>query len=182
MTRRYTGVRTAEGKTCAECKRLLSFDNFRQNNAEQDGLTWYCKDCLKTRSRRRYQEKHGAKVQTLVRELKSKYVDAMGGQCIRCGYKEFLASLDFHHTENKENTIANLMGITAQCDLGIKHIAILEQELAKCVLLCSNCHRGIHAGEWSLDEPTYTRRAAFVPEIKPFVDEIDYLPLFESPK
>lgn len=63
-----------------------------------------------------------------------------GGKCMYCGYDRCQAALDFHHldAEDKEFGISK-DGITRswQKILG---------ELQKCVLVCSNCHREIHAG------------------------------------
>jgi len=46
--------------------------------------------------------------------------------------------LDFHHTEDKDKCIA---------DMTIHNILKLTNELCKCVLVCSNCHRQIHRGD-----------------------------------
>lgn len=65
-------------------------------------------------------------------------VDYKGGKCIECGYNKCLAALDFHHLEphEKEFKFRN--------DLRSKEL--IKPELDKCVLLCSNCHREVHAG------------------------------------
>ncbi len=60
--------------------------------------------------------------------------------CNQCGEKESCC-LDAHHldSESKDFTIAKA---------GSMKISIprLRSELAKCVCLCSNCHRKVHAG------------------------------------
>jgi hypothetical protein len=77
-------------------------------------------------------------------------VQELGGKCIRCGYDEFVAALDFHHIQDdKESTVANLL----LAAVGYKN-ARLEAALAearKCILLCANCHRGLHAKAWDLE-------------------------------
>lgn len=59
-----------------------------------------------------------------------------GGKCVVCGYDRCASALDFHHINP-----ANKLGIVSR--LGPKKA---ESEAMKCVLICSNCHREIHAG------------------------------------
>ena len=177
MGRRYKGIRTAEGKTCAKCKRMLAFEKFSKNSNAPDGLTWYCKDCVKHGDRKRYIAINGERDRNLRQQLKNDYIEKMGGGCARCGYSEFIAALDFHHTEDKEGQISVLMGHAIPA-LKPEKLAALEQELAKCILLCTNCHRGLHAGMWQMSEETYIKRTRFDPEYEPRTNELDYLPLF----
>ena len=67
-----------------------------------------------------------------------------GGKCERCGYSNYLGALDFHHKDpsQKEFTIGNRDFRLEQC----------IEEAKKCILLCSNCHRELHAGLWNLNE------------------------------
>jgi hypothetical protein len=60
----------------------------------------------------------------------------MGGKCFLCGYDKNFAALDFHHLRDK-NFLINTLTIQ-------KNITLVYREAAKCVLLCSNCHRDIH--------------------------------------
>jgi hypothetical protein len=58
--------------------------------------------------------------------------------CSMCGYDKCLSALDFHHIElklKKFNITTNAM---------VRKYDILINELNKCVLLCSNCHRELH--------------------------------------
>lgn len=58
--------------------------------------------------------------------------------CVVCG-EDRMACLDFHHTgDDKIDTIANLAN---------KHVSMkrLENEMGKCIVICSNCHRIIHS-------------------------------------
>jgi len=67
------------------------------------------------------------------RRLKELAVEKKGGKCTFCGYNRYLGALDFHHLEGKD------FGLT-------RSWAKVAKELEKCVLVCSNCHREIHAG------------------------------------
>jgi len=54
--------------------------------------------------------------------------------CIDCGTSYHYSQMDFDHLEGKKQTIARL----ANSEASIKTI---KQEIAKCELVCSNCHR-----------------------------------------
>jgi len=60
--------------------------------------------------------------------------------CILCGFNQYAAALDFHHINdsNKENNVSsrNLLRMS---------IAKIMDEVSKCVVLCANCHRGVHS-------------------------------------
>jgi hypothetical protein len=62
---------------------------------------------------------------------------------MRCGYDRCLEALEFHHIASGEKDF----GISAR-----GHSRSWEktrQELDKCILLCANCHREIHAQKFS---------------------------------
>lgn len=73
------------------------------------------------------------------RERKEWYIAYKGGKCELCGYDKCPAALEFHHRDpaKKDFEIARLK--TYSFDL-------IKPELDKCVLVCSNCHREVHAG------------------------------------
>lgn len=74
------------------------------------------------------------------KRLREKAILDRGGKCITCGYDRCQAALDFHHIDptQKEFGISK-DGITRSWEK-------IQKELDKCVLVCSNCHREIHAG------------------------------------
>ena len=69
--------------------------------------------------------------------LKIKMVKLKGGACSICGYKKNLAALHFHHLQNKnfELDARNMANRSEQ---------VLNKELDKCILVCSNCHMELH--------------------------------------
>ena len=71
---------------------------------------------------------------------KSRLVDIMGGCCQYCGYKDSFYALEFHHINPsiKKYTITDYL---------LKPLNEQLEELKKCVLLCSNCHRAYHGGD-----------------------------------
>lgn len=62
----------------------------------------------------------------------------LGGSCIICGYDRCIKALEFHHINPSEKEF------TISSDI-IKVKEAIE-ESRKCILICSNCHKEIHAG------------------------------------
>lgn len=69
-----------------------------------------------------------------IRSVKSK-----GGKCKKCGYAKNLSALEFHHIDpSTKNFQIDLRVFSNLSD------EALEEEIAKCILVCANCHREIH--------------------------------------
>jgi AraC-like DNA-binding protein len=71
------------------------------------------------------------------REKKQLLVDYKGGKCENCGYSKCIEALEFHHTDpsTKEFAVGSMR----------YSYSTLKKEVDKCMLLCANCHREIHA-------------------------------------
>lgn len=74
------------------------------------------------------------------RKTKAKAVAYKGGKCQACGYDRCQEAFDFHHLDPKQKEF----GIGANG--ATRSWAKLQIELDKCILLCANCHRELHAG------------------------------------
>lgn len=63
-------------------------------------------------------------------------------KCTQCGFSHPDA-LDFHHLnpDEKENAIS-VLKLKSPTEVNISKF---KQELSKCVVLCANCHRILHA-------------------------------------
>lgn len=104
---------------------------------------------LKLKSIRTYREISDKSVnrnKNYRRTIKQKAVDYKGGKCELCGYNKTINALEFHHLDPKQKDIS-ISG-------GTKSFEKIEKELDKCVLLCANCHREIHA---NLHSDIYSR-------------------------
>jgi hypothetical protein len=77
---------------------------------------------------------------TLRRERKTKAVLALGGACTGCGRAVHARLFEFHHLDARTKDFA------ISADGILRSWQKIEAELAKCVLLCANCHRETHAG------------------------------------
>ena len=66
-------------------------------------------------------------------------LDPENAMCVICGEMGFV---DFHHSDpsTKKDTIANLMKLSPSD----KNIAVLMEEVNKCVPVCMACHMAIH--------------------------------------
>jgi hypothetical protein len=119
-----------------------STERLRQEAAKCDLL---CANCHRIR--------HAALERVLVdramslirRERKQRAIALMGGTCFGCGRDGPAQLFEFHHRD------------ASQKDFGISEDGILRRwekivaELAKCLMLCANCHREVHAGAREVD-------------------------------
>ena len=77
-------------------------------------------------------------------------INFYGGKCIKCGYDKCIYALEFHHRD-KETKKAKPTYIIMRWSW--KRV---KEELDKCDLLCSNCHKEQEFKE--LDVEFQTRR------------------------
>lgn len=72
------------------------------------------------------------------KEIRLKSLKYKGDKCSICGYNKCLDALEFHHIDgsNKDFGLSQ-RGNTRSWEK-------VKQELDKCILLCSNCHRELH--------------------------------------
>ncbi len=86
--------------------------------------------------RREYLVKAVEKRRKKVREMA---IEFLGGRCIRCGYDRCTEALEIHHLESSDKDFGiSDKGYTRSWNR-------VREELQKCELLCSNCHREVHA-------------------------------------
>ena len=71
-------------------------------------------------------------------------VASFGGKCGVCGYDKCPDALEFHHLDPTEK---DFTPSGKSCSR-----QVFVEELRKCVMLCSNCHREHHAGVLDLPE------------------------------
>ncbi len=71
-------------------------------------------------------------------------VDAFGGKCGICGYHKCMEALEFHHIDPSQKDFSPSAASVNK--------ELFVEELRKCVCLCSNCHREVHAGVVNLSE------------------------------
>jgi len=84
--------------------------------------------------------------QTERRKTIKEYIESKKEKCISCGESD-VACLDFHHLNGEEKDKSLAYAIVNKW--GIERI---DNEISKCVVLCSNCHRKLHYYDLSVDE------------------------------
>lgn len=118
-------------RQCSICKGLFPKGNFPTRNKEGGGKRplSYCQECFG-----KYQNQRWCKI-------KIKAIGYKGGECTECGAKDLHPTCyDFHHEDpdQKEYHWGQLRN---------RSWSFLVEELDKCVLVCSNCHRVLHAAQ-----------------------------------
>ena len=70
--------------------------------------------------------------------LKARLVYIMGEKCCICGYNKCVTALEFHHINPQEKEFT----LSTNANIGFEKA---KEEIKKCILVCANCHREIHA-------------------------------------
>lgn len=82
-----------------------------------------------------------------IKKRKSDLIKVFHSKCCICGFDSYQEALDFHHVNPEEKSfgLTDSNAVTKALDKQL-------EELKKCVLVCVNCHRGIHAGYINLPD------------------------------
>jgi len=92
---------------------------------------------------RRYSDRRKYMIEAVRRKRKNtrrKAISYKGGRCEICGYDRCPDALEFHHRTNGNKDFGiSQKGYTRSWER-------VKVELDKCVMLCANCHREVHAG------------------------------------
>jgi hypothetical protein len=124
-------------KTCSDCKQEKQLNDYTFDKSRNRHLS-ICKKCTAIRTEAYRQthkdkwridnKKHSEKRSKVINEWKSK-------GCVKCGDTRSYV-IDAHHIDPTQKQFS--VGTTVR---GIKPT---QQELDKCIPLCSNCHREFH--------------------------------------
>lgn len=133
-------------KKCKKCRCRKKLEAFPPSKVTLDGRGSWCRKCATDNQRER---RHAGLVNFRSKsyrnlQLMDLIAEAKAGGCIKCGVKDPCV-LDLHHRipARKKFTIARFK----------KHSAYeVKIELGKCVVLCANDHRRLHAGKFSLKD------------------------------
>ena len=74
-----------------------------------------------------------------VKNRKLNLISVFNGKCCLCGFNQFSEALEFHHVIPEEKEFPLSSNVMKSLDKQLN-------EARKCVLVCANCHRGIHGG------------------------------------
>ena len=136
-------------RVCSKCGIEKEIEEFPLRN-ESKSSTYrqsYCKDCRSIMGANWYERnkdyqkanarKHTTEYRDTIREYLWNYLRTH--PCVSCGEADPVV-LEFHHLHSKAKAITELV-------TRITNIESLEEELNKCEVLCSNCHRRLTAKE-----------------------------------
>ena len=123
-------------KICMDCKIAHPIDQYQRNGqvSRYNPTLRYkprCRACNQKYQEAIYYDK-------LIRAIHPKPL-----RCERCGYDTCHNALEFHHVDpnDKERAISMMTNYS---------YSKIKSEVDKCIILCANCHREVHAGVWSI--------------------------------
>ena len=119
---------------CSVCHR--SDVEFGVNRSKTDGLQTVCKNCKKPASAAYFQQ---TKINARLRKKNYKkqarqwvFDYLKSHSCVDCGESDPIV-LEFDHRSNKKMNISEMVGTAYS-------IESIQEEIAKCEVVCSNCH------------------------------------------
>jgi hypothetical protein len=133
-------------KKCTKCEIEKEEEEFSKKTKTQKQSA--CKECVRKNSKKHYEQNkkyyydraagRKQKIKEYIRGIKKI------SKCVNCGESEDCC-LDFHHKNESEK----------EFELGKAHsegysFKKIDVEIKKCAIVCSNCHRKIHAGKLKL--------------------------------
>lgn len=128
-------------KKCYKCKETKSTDEFHKNKYKSDGFQSYCKACAKVRNAEYYKATPHRNPQRqasrdAARNTARTYVweYLVKNSCVDCGESDLIV-LDFDHVRGEKVKNVSQM---VHAGLGLDTI---KDEIDKCEVRCSNCHR-----------------------------------------
>ena len=115
-----------ETKICSKCGLEKPIEAFAYRDKKRGTRRAECKQCISERQKKKYHDRKNE-----LNEYKKQH------SCVKCGESRFYV-LDFHHIDPTIKT-------KDICKLSVESSGKrMWEEIDKCVLLCSNCHREFH--------------------------------------
>jgi hypothetical protein len=131
-------------KTCSSCKETKDETAFPFRNTAKGIRQHNCKECYRGIRKRNYGKHRDATKQNVAERkqlIAAQFREYKLTQRCLCCSESAPECLDFHHLDPQEKDFNLSVGVGQ----GFGWPKILD-ELQKCVCVCSNCHRKIHAG------------------------------------
>ena len=140
-------------KRCSKCKVEKPNSEFYRDSRSKDGFAYTCKSCNSERGKK-WREANASRVQAYRKEYllnnetklreqivnktrrTMRLVQSLKTPCAKCG-EDRPWVIQFHHIEPS----------TKKFTIGSGHTyskKVLQEEVSKCVCLCSNCHDEFH--------------------------------------
>ena len=123
-------------KKCTRCLVAKEITEFHCNKVKRDGLSPHCKDCQKKYLKDHYNKNksyYKAKARKRAKICKNTLRELKSSPCTDCGQSYPPYVMDFDHVNGiKERNISSIADGSTK---------MLREEIAKCELVCANCHR-----------------------------------------
>jgi hypothetical protein len=134
-------------RVCSKCGIEKDIEDFPLRNQFTHRRQSYCMDCRSEMGKAWYERnkdyqkanarKHTTVYRIALREFLWDYLKSH--PCTECGEADPIV-LEFHHNHSKDMAISEMITRVTSIDR-------LKEELEKCTVLCSNCHRRLTAQE-----------------------------------
>ena len=111
---------------CNKCGNDLPDSSFGKNG---NGSRSICKKCQSERIKQGQYETRD-------------YIQSLKVKCSKCGYNRCKEALEFHHLNPTEKDNALAQYSRRVFSPMVKKL--IDNEVAKCIILCANCHREEH--------------------------------------
>lgn len=134
-----------DAKRCSKCRELKPRAEFNQLRKASDGLQSYCRECNKAYHYLHW-DQHMIQIRARRVRTRQEAREFVVGYlqehpCVDCGETDVVV-LEFDHLRDKASNVSNL--------IGSGQLKRVKQEIAKCEVVCANCHRRRTArrGDW----------------------------------
>ena len=129
---------------CCSCKIEKVEEEFSWSKKAENKRNGQCKACYKEYKRQYYLKNKKLcrqKADDRKEKIKEWYIDYKSKQKCEICFESCPACLDFHHINDEEKEICVAQAVARNWS-----ISNIKKEIDKCVVVCANCHRKIHAG------------------------------------
>jgi hypothetical protein len=112
------------------------------------------------------------------KNTKLKLVDSFGSKCCVCGYDRCVEALEFHHLDPSEKDFR-----WGKINGNIRGWSTIITEIKKCVMVCSNCHKEVHAGSTIIPDGAQRLDESLISEERLYHKDVyDKCPVCNGPK
>lgn len=131
-------------RTCRRCEQLLPIENFHRDKRSKDGRLSICNTCTVARvrawqietGRRSYVPNTRRRTNLYSQEFRKQYLDDIRNvPCKDCGGRFPTVAMDFDHLPGSTKSFGIMNGWRW------RGWDLMLAEIAKCEIVCSNCHR-----------------------------------------
>lgn len=131
-------------KQCSKCLTNKPLTEFVTSKTTKSGYKSYCKQCQRQQQKEYYRINHTKRIQqikinlkTWKQRIKIEIDELKSKPCTDCGYSFPSCCMDFDHLDGTKK-VDNISAMIGNRTTSREKI---YEEISKCELVCSNCHR-----------------------------------------